>query len=120
MSWIILSVLAAAFQTLRFTLQKRLSMGALSAGGATLARFVFTAPFVTLLAAGYLLWRGQGLPAVEPRFWVYVLTGGVTQILATWCVVAIFASRNFAVGITFKKTEVMLTALVGFVKGNSN
>ena len=115
MSWIILSVLAAAFQTLRFTLQKRLSMGALSAGGATLARFVFTAPFVTLLAAGYLLWRGQGLPAVEPRFWVYVLTGGVTQILATWCVVAIFASRNFAVGITFKKTEVMLTALVGFV-----
>lgn len=115
MSWIFLSVMAAAFQTLRFTLQKRLSMGVLSAGGATLARFVYTAPFVTVLSLAYLLWRGQGLPDVGPRFWAYVLSGGVTQILATWCVVAIFQSRNFAVGITFKKTEVMLTALVGFV-----
>ncbi|MCV2893011.1 DMT family transporter [Lentibacter sp. XHP0401] len=115
MSWIYLSVMAAAFQTLRFMLQKRLSMGTLSAGGATLARFFYTAPFVTLLAAGYLLWRGQGVPEIGPRFWVYVLSGGIAQILATWCVVAIFASRNFAVGITFKKTEVMLTALVGFV-----
>ena len=34
--WIILSIAAAAFQTLRFMLQKHLSMGALSAGGATL------------------------------------------------------------------------------------
>ena len=75
MSWIILSVMAAAFQTLRFTLQKRLSMGALSAGGATLARFAFTAPFVTLLAAGYLLWRGQGLPEIEPRFWALCAHG---------------------------------------------
>jgi len=115
MSWIVLSVMAAAFQTLRFTLQKHLSMGALSAGGATLARFVYTAPFVTLLALVYLLWLGEGLPSVGPRFVLYVLSGGVTQILATWCVVAIFASRNFAVGITFKKTEVMLTALVGCV-----
>lgn len=37
------------------------------------------------------------------------------QILATWCVVALFAKRNFAVGITFKKTEVLQTAVVGFV-----
>ena len=29
--------------------------------------------------------------------------------------VALFAARNFAVGITFKKTEVILTALVGLV-----
>ncbi len=96
-------------------LQKTLSMGPLSAGGATLARFLYTAPFACLLALGYLSWRGQGLPAIGGAFWPYVLAGGLAQILATWCVVAIFASRNFAVGITFKKTEVMLTALVGFV-----
>ena len=115
MSWIFLSVMAAAFQTLRFMLQKTLSMGVLSAGGATLARFLFTAPFVTLLAAGYLLWRGQAVPEIGTGFWAYVLAGGLAQILATWCVVALFAARNFAVGITFKKTEVMLTAFVGFV-----
>ena len=48
-------------------------------------------------------------------FWIYALSGGLAQILATWCVVALFKQRNFAVGITFKKTEVLQTALVGLV-----
>ena len=33
----------------------------------------------------------------------------------TLCVLSMFKYRNFAVGITFKKTEVILVALVGFV-----
>jgi hypothetical protein len=41
--------------------------------------------------------------------------GGMAQMLATACVVALFARRNFAVGITLKKTEVILTALIGLV-----
>lgn len=114
-SWIILSVVAAAFQTLRFMLQKHLSMGALSAGGATLARFLYSAPFVVSLALGYLVVTGAGWPGTTARFWAYAVAGGLSQILATWCVVALFAARNFAVGITFKKTEVVQTALVGLV-----
>ena len=34
-AWIIFSIIAAAFQTVRFMLQKYLSMGQMSAGGAT-------------------------------------------------------------------------------------
>ncbi|MDD7971559.1 DMT family transporter [Roseinatronobacter alkalisoli] len=113
--WIALSIAAAAFQTLRFMLQKQLSMGPLSAWGATLARFVYSVPFIVALALGYLLASGQAWPAVTAEFWVYATIGGLAQILATWCVVALFAERNFAVGITFKKTEVVQTALVGFV-----
>ena len=113
--WIALSIMAAAFQTLRFMLQKQLSMGALSALGATFARFAYAAPFAAGLAIGTLIWAGQGLPPLGARFWPYALTGGLAQILATWCVVALFATRNFAVGITFKKTEVVLTALVGLI-----
>ena len=113
--WIALSIAAAAFQTLRFMLQKHLSMGALSAGGATLARFVYAAPFVAMLAAGYLLTTGAGWPGYTPLFWGYAITGGVAQILATWAVVALFAERNFAVGIAFKKTEVVQTAIVGLI-----
>lgn len=113
--WIALSIAAAAFQTLRFMLQKHLSMGALSAGGATLARFVYSAPFVLALAFAYLLFSGAGFPGHAPVFWVYAVVGGLTQILATWCVVALFAERNFAVGITLKKTEVLQTAVVGLV-----
>lgn len=115
MIWVLISIAAAAFQTLRFMLQKFLSMGVLSAGGATLARFLFSAPFVMALALGYMGWRGTGLPELGPLFPAYALIGALTQILATWCVVALFAQRNFAVGITFKKTEVVQTALVGFV-----
>ncbi|MET4101115.1 drug/metabolite transporter (DMT)-like permease [Roseovarius sp. MBR-78] len=113
--WIILSVAAAAFQTLRFMLQKHLSMGALSPGGATLARFFYSAPFVVTLVLGYLWASGAAWPGYTPAFWLYAVTGGLSQILATWCVVALFAERNFAVGITFKKTEVVQTAIVGLV-----
>lgn len=113
--WIILAITAAAFQTLRFMLQKHLSMGALSAGGATLARFIYAVPFVVPLALGAILLGGSGWPALTGLFWVYAVIGGMLQIVATWCVVALFSQRNFAVGITFKKTEVVQTAIVGFV-----
>jgi len=114
-AWIILSVAAAAFQTLRFMLQKQLSLGALSAGGATLARFAYSAPFVVALVAAYLWVQGAGMPRLSGFFWAYALSGALAQVLATWCVVALFAARSFAVGITFKKTEVIQTALVGFI-----
>ncbi|SMC10986.1 EamA-like transporter family protein [Roseovarius aestuarii] len=114
-AWIILSVAAAAFQTLRFMLQKHLSMGALSTGGATFARFAYSMPFVVTLALGYLAYSGVAWPHLGGAFWIYAFSGGLAQILATWCVVALFAQRNFAVGITFKKTEVIQTALIGLI-----
>ncbi len=113
--WIFISVAAAAFQTLRFMLQKHLSMGALSTGGATFARFIYSMPVVVTLVGSYLALTGTALPEFSARFWFYALTGGLSQILATWLVVALFRQRNFAVGITFKKTEVIQTALVGFI-----
>jgi len=113
--WVALAIAAAAFQTLRFMLQKHLSMGPLSAGGATLARFVYEAPFVIALTFGYFLLSRATWPGTTAPFWAYALAGGLAQILATWCVVALFAERNFVVGITFKKTEVVQTALVGLL-----
>lgn len=113
--WILLSVMAAAFQTLRFMLQKSLSMGPLSALGATFARFAYAAPLAAAVALAYAVALGQGLPPLGGFFWIYVLFGGLAQVLATYFVVLLFAERNFAVGITFKKTEVVQTALVGLV-----
>ncbi|MEM9725891.1 MAG: EamA/RhaT family transporter [Pseudomonadota bacterium] len=115
--WIWLSVMAAGFQTVRFMLQKALSMGAVSALGATFARFAYAAPLAMAMAAGYLLWSSPGgaAPSLGSWFWPYALVGGAAQIVATWMVVLLFAERNFAVGVTFKKTEVVQTALVGVV-----
>lgn len=114
-TWVIATVLAAGFQTMRFMLQKQISMGELSTAGATFARFVYSAPLVLLLVAVYLGTQGLALPAFSGLFWAYALSGGLAQILATVCVVALFRQRNFAVGITFKKTEVVQTALVGLI-----
>jgi drug/metabolite transporter (DMT)-like permease len=113
--WIIATLFAAFFQTMRFMLQKVLASATLSTAGATFARFAYAAPAVVLLAASYVWFANGSVPDISVVFWPYALWGGTSQILATACVVKLFASRNFAVGITFKKTEVIQTALVAFI-----
>lgn len=113
--WIPITVAAALFQTLRFMLQRQLSLGTLSAAGATLARFLYSAPLVAVLIVLYMRLSGQAWPAFGPMFWMFGAIGGVAQILATIATVRLFQARNFAVGITFKKTEVIQAVLVGWV-----
>ena len=113
--WIPVTIAAAFFQTLRFMLQKHLSRVDLSPAGATFARFFYSAPLVAVLLAMYLNATEQALPTLSLAFWIYGAAGGAAQIFATVCVVMLFKQRNFAVGITFKKTEVIQTVLVGLV-----
>jgi drug/metabolite transporter (DMT)-like permease len=113
--WIPVTLAAAFFQTLRFMLQKHLSQMQLSAAGATFARFLYSAPLVAVLLAFYLWATGQSLPRLSVAFWIYGVAGGAAQVLATILVVMLFKERNFAVGITFKKTEVIQTVFVGLI-----
>ena len=113
--WVWITFGAALAQTFRFMLQKHLSTGRLSAAGATFARFVYAAPLAALIALGYGQFSAQPIPVIPPTFWAYALMGGISQILATICVVLLFQHRNFAVGITFKKTEVILSVLMGLL-----
>ena len=113
--WIPITIGAALAQTIRFMLQKQLKSTKLSTAGATFARFIYSAPLVAIIAIYYATTSGQGVRDMPVAFWLYGLLGGTTQIIGTACVVAMFAHRNFAVGITFKKTEVLLSALIGFL-----
>ncbi len=113
--WIPVTLAAASFQTVRFMLQKSLSSVRLTASGATFARFAYSAPLAVAALCAVLLLGDRDLPQMNMLFGVFVVVGGIAQILATICVVALFKQRNFAVGITFAKTEVIQTALVGFV-----
>jgi drug/metabolite transporter (DMT)-like permease len=113
--WIVASIAAALFQTVRFMLQKVLSTGVLSTGGSTFARFAYAAPAAVGLTGVYLWQQDVAFPSLSARFWVFACIGALSQILATVCVVALFRQRNFAVGITFKKTEVIQTAVLGSV-----
>lgn len=109
-SWIVFALAATLFQTARFMLQKVLATGGLSAGGATFARFFYSAPLVWVAILFLPEW-----PRLGPQFWPFAVAGGIAQILATVCVVLLFQTRNFAVGITLKKTEVLLTVIVGII-----
>ncbi|MEM7752592.1 MAG: DMT family transporter [Pseudomonadota bacterium] len=113
--WVIFSITAAAAQTLRFAVQKVLAAGALSPAAATWARFLWSWPVALGLALAYAQLTEAEWPAFSAEFFAYGLAGGLFQILATICTVSLFRQRAFAVGITFKKTEVMLTAIAGFI-----
>lgn len=112
--WIFISVAAAGFQTVRFMLQKHLSQVRLSPAGATFARFIYSAPVLCAVLAGWF-WSGGDVALPGVGFWAYGAIGGAAQITATVCTVALFKRRNFAVGVTFIKVEVLMTALVGIV-----
>jgi drug/metabolite transporter (DMT)-like permease len=108
-AWVIVTLAAAAVQTIRLLMQKRLKGLGLSTGGATFARFFFNAPVV--IAGLVLLTQLHGAidwPGMP--FWPFVVLGGVSQIVATFCTVALFSERSFAVGIAFTKSETLLVA----------
>lgn len=111
--WIVASVAAALFQSVRFMLQKHLARVALSAGGATFARFVYSAPLAVLILGVVVITMRPGLSWPGAGFWIYGAIGGAAQIAATVCTVMLFGRRNLAVGMTFIKSEVLLTVLIG-------
>jgi len=113
--WIWASLAAAAFQTVRFMLQKQMAQATLSAGGATFARFFYAAPFIVVLLALYATATAQVIKMPPLAFWAYGLAGGVAQITATVFTVMLFGLRNFAVGMAFIKTEAILTVFVGLI-----
>jgi len=113
--WVIASLSAALAQALRFMLQKQISLGGVSATGATFARFAFSAPFTLTALAIWFIGTGAHLPGLSAVFWAFAVTGAAAQIVATICIVRLFQSRHFAVGVTFAKTEVILTAALGLV-----
>ncbi len=109
--WILATLLAAVVQIARFSLQKSVRGIGLSTGGATFSRFVFAAPLAVPGAALAVALAGQGWPALGARFWVYGMLGGIAQIVATFCTLALFNRRSFGVGIAFTKTETIMVAL---------
>lgn len=113
--WIAATLLAAIVQAVRFYLQKRLASGGLSPAAATFARFVWAPPAIAVGLAAWIAASRSALPAVPAAFWMPAAAGGLAQILATICIVASFAYRNFAVGIALSNTTVLLTVVAGLL-----
>jgi drug/metabolite transporter (DMT)-like permease len=101
-------------QSLRSAVQRHL-IGLLSTNGATFTRFAYGLPLAIL----YILLLTEGLgsawPAPRQDFWIWTVTGSLTQILATSLLLLVFRWKNFAVGVAYSKTEVVQAALFGLV-----
>ena len=112
--WVPVTLAAAFMQNLRSALQKHLKES-LSTSGATYCRFAYAVP----LAIAYVVLLGKGFgfewPAPNPRFALFAMVGGLTQITATALLVYLFALHNFAVGTTYSKTETVQAAVFGVV-----
>ena len=109
--WILFTFMAVVAQTVRTAGQKQLSL-TLDSMTVTFARFLFGLPFV-LIYFSFLWTRNDVHPDPKLEFWIFCSLAAAAQILATFLMVQLFRRRNFAVGITYIRSEAFLTAFVG-------
>lgn len=114
-SWIFFTLMAAFMQAWRNAFQKQLST-TVDVWGVTLARFIFALPFAMVYL--YSLYHFKPVATIvhfTPRFWVYIVIAGSSQILATALMVKLFQQKNYAIGVGLAKSEAILAAVIGVV-----
>jgi len=112
--WIPVTIWAAFAQTVRNAAQRHLT-AELGTLGATLVRFLYGLPFAAIWLFAVNATTGDAIPGLNPGFFLWVVLGAVSQILATALLLRTMQARNFALGVAYSKTEVLQVAVFGFV-----
>lgn len=112
--WILTTLIAAAAQTVRNTVQRNLT-GPLGTVGATQVRFLFGFPFSILFLAVMLAVTGWTVPAQSLTSFAFTFAGALSQIMATALMLAAMRDRAFSVTIAYTKTEPVQVAIFGIV-----
>ena len=116
MNWIAVTIVAAFFQNLRFTLQKNINKK-VSTVASTYVRFLFALPFCIILFFGYF----QNIEIIfkiianENKFILYFILGSLAQIIFTFILLYLFKFSNFVVGTSLSKTEVIQISVLEFI-----
>jgi len=108
--WIPATLIAAAAQTARNTMQHKLT-SELGTLGAAQVRFLYGLPFALVFLAILLLAGGETLPPAHGRFLLLCAGAAAVQILATVLMLATMQLRNFALSTVYVKTEPVLVAI---------
>jgi drug/metabolite transporter (DMT)-like permease len=111
--WVVITFAAAFTQNLRSALQKYLK-GSVGTTGATYVRFSFGLPFALAFVIFMHLGLEMAVPAPNSTFLAWVLTGGISQILANFLLIHLFSFRNFVVGTAYSRTEPIQAAFFGY------
>jgi len=109
-TWFLLTLCGAFLQNLRSLLQRKVT-DSLSINGASFVRFLFAIPFAVLIC----MFSIDTFTGVSDKFLLYVVLGGIAQIVGTSCLIAAVVQGNFSVGTTLSKTEAAQAALFGLV-----
>ncbi len=112
--WIPIAISGALMQAVRTAAQKDLNQK-LSIMVTTYVRSLFGLP-ILLLFLWWVMMRGEEtaqFPLFSNIFLVNCLALALSQLAATWLLIYLFGLRNFTVGTTLTKTDVMMTAIIG-------
>lgn len=113
-AWIPIVIGAAFAQTVRNAAQRSLVAG-LGTLAATLVRFLYGLPFAAawLVLAHALAGPDAARPPFGLSYGGWLLMGAAFQLAATAFLLMAMKQRNFIVGVTFSKTEVLQVGLFG-------
>lgn len=110
--WIPISVMGALMQAVRTAAQKDLNQR-LSTLVTTYVRSIFGLPLMLVYLFAVKGLGGGAWPGVSATFALHAFAASLSQVAATVLLIRLFTLRNFAVGTTLTKTDVMMTALIG-------
>jgi drug/metabolite transporter (DMT)-like permease len=112
--WIPIAITGALMQAVRTAAQKDLNQK-LSIMVTTYVRSLFGLP-VLLVFLWWVMSRSDQItvvPEFSNVFLINSLALALSQLAATWLLIYLFGLRNFTVGTTLTKTDVMITAVIG-------
>jgi uncharacterized membrane protein len=112
--WVFFTLIACSIQALRTVLQKNLAHQS-SVIVATYIRFLFGLPIIVSALFAYALYEGIDIPDIQVDFISYAWAGGLVQLLGNALLLYLLSFSNFTIGITYTKTEVIQTVVIGYL-----
>lgn len=112
--WILFSILASIFQTIRNGAQRGLMKNA-GVWAATWVRFSFAIPFTIIMFIGFGLLRHDFSFHLSQKFWINNIGGAIAQILATATLLMAMRFSSFAIGIVLQNTTIIMAAIYGAI-----
>ena len=115
MNWIVVTVIAAFFQNLRSSFQKKINKD-VSTIASTYVRFSFALPFALVLF--FIYFREVSVINEilnQPGFLINVTLASIFQVIFTFVLLYLFRFSNFVVGTSLSKTEVVQVAIFEYI-----
>ncbi len=115
MNWIVVTIIAAFFQNLRSSFQKKINKE-VSTIASTYVRFSFALPLALIFFFIYFRDFSVLVEVInQPGFLIDVTMASIFQVIFTFVLLYLFKFSNFVVGTSLSKTEVVQVAIFEYL-----